>query len=317
MSEKIGLPRGLLFYKYEDLVVPYFDELGCEVVVSPETNKGILKKGIDRSIDESCLSVKIFLGHVDALIGKADYIFVPRVACLRHREEMCTKFLGLPDIIRNTFDDVKLLECDVDMNSNKHQMMEFIKMGVRLGNNPIKCFRAYTRARKNYQSKVYEKAVKQAKLLDIDGIKILVVSHPYTTYDAFLGKPITKYLKSQGVVLLYSDSTGYDFRQKEKPGLSETIYWTFHKEFLAAIEKYRKDVQGILFLSTFPCGPDSLVIDLCQKKIKEIPVVVITLDEQQGDAGLKTRLESFVDILKIKNENKSKLPAYGQLLGSY
>ena len=64
---------------------------------------------------------------------------------------------------------------------------------------------------------------------------------------------------------------------------------------------YKDKVDGIIFLVTFPCGPDALVVNLCQNKIKR-PMITIILDELQGEAGLKTRLESFVDIIKYKKE---------------
>ena len=89
--------------------------------------------------------------------------------------------------------------------------------------------------------------------------------------------------------------------------ISRDLYWTYNKELLGAIEFYRKKIDGIVFLMVFPCGPDALVVNLCQNKINDLPISVITLDELEGDAGLKTRLESFADILKIKkakNEEK-------------
>ncbi len=52
----------------------------------------------------------------------------------------------------------------------------------------------------------------------------------------------------------------------------------------------------------FPCGPDALVIELCKLKIKNIPSVILVLDELQAEIGLITRLESFIDILRIKRK---------------
>ena len=52
-------------------------------------------------------------------------------------------------------------------------------------------------------------------------------------------------------------------------------------------------------MSAFPCGPDSMVNDLLTRKLQELPILVLTLDAQDGSAGLETRLESFVDILDV------------------
>ena len=83
---KIGIPRALLYHKYHKLWQSFFEELGCQTVVSPQTNKKILEKGANLAIDESCLSLKIFLGHVDYLKDKADYIFIPHIVSL-HKEK--------------------------------------------------------------------------------------------------------------------------------------------------------------------------------------------------------------------------------------
>lgn len=48
--------------------------------------------------------------------------------------------------------------------------------------------------------------------------------------------------------------------------------------------------------------PDSLVNELCLRKIKDIPMLNIVIDEHQGEAGLQTRIESFIDVIKAKKE---------------
>ena len=53
-------------------------------------------------------------------------------------------------------------------------------------------------------------------------------------------------------------------------------------------------------LSVFPCGPDSMVNDMIIRKFSGTPILNIVLDDQDGTAGLETRLESFIDILKFK-----------------
>ena len=41
---KIGIPRGLYYYKYNILWKEFFKELGCDIIVSPETNFEILQQ---------------------------------------------------------------------------------------------------------------------------------------------------------------------------------------------------------------------------------------------------------------------------------
>lgn len=76
----IGLPRALLYFRYEILWKNFFTSLGMKIIVREPTNKELLGLGLETAIDESCLSAKIYLGHVQSLIGKCDYILVPRIS---------------------------------------------------------------------------------------------------------------------------------------------------------------------------------------------------------------------------------------------
>ena len=94
---KIGLPKALLYYKYNVLWRTFFEELGFEVVESVNTNNEIIETGKKLTVDEACLSLKIFMGHVNYLVDKVDYILVPRIVCLKKGEKTCTNFYALYD----------------------------------------------------------------------------------------------------------------------------------------------------------------------------------------------------------------------------
>jgi predicted nucleotide-binding protein (sugar kinase/HSP70/actin superfamily) len=290
----IGIPRALLYHKYGRFWCEFFRQLGCKTVISIPTNKDILSRGVAHSIDETCLSVKIYLGHVDWLIGKCDLIFIPRYAALRSGEELCTKFRGMYDIVNNTFENAPLLTCNITHERN--EMWEFIKIGMRLHKTAPRALLAYLRAKR-----VAKTPVAAAPKNDTD-LRILIVAHPYTTYDYFLGHPIVKFLQDNRVGVIYADTVDGQSARDKAGAVSAGLYWSYHKELLGAIEQYKDKVNGLLFLSTFPCGPDSLFVDFCIHYYKDLPAVVIMLDEQTGDAGIRTRLESFIDILRMRKE---------------
>ena len=97
---KIGIPRALLYYRYGVLWKNFFETLGCNVVLSPETNREILEIGINNTIDECCLSYKIYIGHVLYLRDICDYILVTRVCDYGRKDKVCTRLNG-------TYDDIK------------------------------------------------------------------------------------------------------------------------------------------------------------------------------------------------------------------
>jgi predicted nucleotide-binding protein (sugar kinase/HSP70/actin superfamily) len=213
--------------------------------------------------------------------------------------------MGLNDIVRNTFPGIKIIEYTIDEAGFKKEWLSMISLGTKLTKNPVKSIRAYLKARNGYKKEKNERLKFQLeKIKNRDKSKplILIVSHPYTTYDNFLGKPITDFLDKQEADVIYSDIVDIDLARTLSGKIAKDLYWTFHKELIGAVEFYREYVDGIIFLMTFPCGPDSLMINLCQMKLKDIPNALITLDELQAEAGLKTRLESFIDILKIRKK---------------
>ena len=67
-----------------------------------------------------------------------------------------------------------------------------------------------------------------------------------------------------------------------------------------AIMLLKDKVDGIVLISAYPCGPDALVNDMLIRKINGIPVLQLTLDAQEGTAGVETRIESFIDIIQYQ-----------------
>ena len=306
----MGIPRALLYHKYGKLWEVFFRELGVRTVLSPETNKEIVARGARLSIDESCLSVKIFGGHVDWLKDKADVIFIPNVACLHRKEEMCVKFMALVDISRNIFPGIKIVEYTVNAENFQTEFAGMMRLGIALTRNPAKTLMAYYKAkgesRRLIREKNQEQALKLEEIKKNGKLSILIASHPYTTYDNFLGRPILDCLGKLGAQIIYSDRIDSGLAKKLSVNISETLYWSYHKELLGAVDYYRSHVDGIVFLTTFPCGPDALAVTLCQSKLVNVPSIIITLDELESRIGLQTRLESFIDVINLKKWRKKK-----------
>ena len=74
MSIKIGIPRGLFYFYYYPLWLKFFEMLETEVILSDRTSKSIVNDGVRNSVDEACLPVKIYHGHVINLKDRVDYL---------------------------------------------------------------------------------------------------------------------------------------------------------------------------------------------------------------------------------------------------
>lgn len=298
----IGIPRALLYHRYGVLWATFFEGLGCRVVLSPHSNRRILERGIALAVDETCLPLKVFLGHVEALRGRADYILVPRVESLRKDEQACVKLMAAYDIAANSVEGVELIGYSVDVPRREYEFVELLKLGWRFSHNPSRLLRAYRAAKRAQAADERRRAREEEVRLAGDGLKILVVGHSYNLYDETVGLPLVNYLEKLGVTVISSEDVDRGDALPAARKLSRDVYWTFNIEQLAAVERCRDRVDGIIFVVTFPCGPDSLVTELCARAISEPPLVTIVLDESQAEAGLRTRLESFIDIVRMRRE---------------
>lgn len=301
-SATIGLPRGMLYYRYAPLWRAFFQELGLETVASGPTDREILEQGTALAIDEACLSLKIYLGHVAALVGKCDQILVPRVSNFGRHRNMCTRFEALPDLVRNVFRDAgqEFLSYNVDVLAGAEEADAFLELGRTLDVPAKEARRAYRSAKRAEQAQFKARVQRQEQLCRREGLKVLIAGHSYVIEDPYIGKAVTGYLKSAGVIPLRADLVDRDGALKRSRELSATCKWEISREILGGIAQHRGDVDGIILLSAFPCGPDAMVNELITRRVREVPLLNLVLDSQTGTAGVETRLESFIDIIRFK-----------------
>ena len=136
---KAGIPKGLLYYKYHPFLITFFAELGAEVITSEDTNKDILNLGVKYCVDEACLPIKIFHGHVASIKDKCDFIVLPRIMQLKKNEFICPKFCGLPEMVLNSIDNMPDAVADPMYFLSKNSLYQWAKTaGSKITNNPYR-----------------------------------------------------------------------------------------------------------------------------------------------------------------------------------
>lgn len=300
---RIGIPRGFLYYRYYILWKTFFEGLGCTLILSPITNKDIIEDGKNLSVDEACLPSKIYLGHIKYLSNKCDYILVPRICNYGKGNRVCMKFNGIYDVVHNLFPDIYILNYNIDNLKFRYEFFGFIKMGFKINKNLFKIIYYYIKGK--FREKEYNLSLirNQINILRSNKLKILIVAHPYVIYDEYLGTSITKFFKDNDVDILYSDRLDRKESIYYAKEFSSTLYFLYSKEIVGSAFYYKDVIDGIIFLTSFPCGPDSLVNELAIRKLEGIPIINIIVDESISTAGLITRLESFIDIVKARRDN--------------
>lgn len=293
----IGVPKGLLYYKYYPFYTRFFKDLGAKIIVSPDTNKEILNDGIKYCVDEACLPVKIFHGHISYLSDKCDIVFVPRIMQIRKKEYICPKFCGLPEMIKNSVPSISgVIEEPIYAYSKKRLYQWANKVGktITKDNKVIK---------KAFENALNEQINYNAGIIDENyNLKIALVGHPYNIYDKFINMNIMEKLNNLGVGVITEDSICEDILNNETSSLFKKPFWSFASKSygFASYGTENEIFNGIIYLSSFACGIDSVVIELIKEKIGNFPLLVLKLDEHTGEAGLETRVEAFVDMLERK-----------------
>lgn len=292
----IGIPRSLFYYRYSTLIKTFFNELDIDYIISDPSNKKTLEDGIKLAPSEACISLKLFLGHIKNLEDRCDYILVPRIASIKKDEKVCTNFYLLYDLVSNLFTK-NILDINIDETNCKHEKSAFIELGLYLGFSFNRVSSAYKKAKEKVRKVKNKQMTKQLALLNDNKKKVLLVGHSYNIYDEFIGKPIIDILKNNNIDII--DANIFDEKEVDKYSnmISSDNYFTLNKELMSGTEKYKDNVDGIILISCFPCGPDSICNELIQRSITSKPIINLIIDEETGPVGLITRLESFIDII--------------------
>ncbi len=292
---KIGIPRALLYYYYKDIWTTFFDELDIPYIISPKTNKKIIKLGNKYSADEMCQSMKIFIGHAISLENKCDYLLIPRIENFKCNNQTCTNFLSLYDLINSTTHK-QILNYNIDLEKGDTLKKGLFNIGLKLGKNKKEIKLAYKKAMKTYKINKNSSIKENIKKLGSDKLKILIVSHAYNTYDEMIGRDIIKYLEKNNIEIIYCDKFDEKKAENLSKSYSKDLYFKYNKDNIGALKICENNINGVIFLSSFPCGPDSITNELVMRKIN-IPYINLVIDDNSSFLSLETRLESFIDMI--------------------
>ena len=132
-------------------------------------------------------------------------------------------------------------------------------------------------------------------------ISIALISHGYNIFDERTSMKIFDKLEKMDVKVYSSLQLSNEQMDDGIKALGQEMYWANEREMTGAAGHYLKDIKidGLITLTAFGCGPDSLMIERITRQAKRFnkPLLNLTIDEQTGEAGFITRLEAFVDML--------------------
>jgi predicted CoA-substrate-specific enzyme activase len=303
-AEIIGVPRALLTHTLYPLFQTFFKELGFNVVLSDiDDDKELMTNA------PFCYPVQVLHGAMVDLIKKdIKTIFLPHVHNMpKHKDAVECTFCPItqasPYIIDQAFKDVKLLNPVLDFMYGYHDEESLIDMAIKeLNVSKQQAKDAYKKA-VNKQIEIEqhflelgEKTLKQ--LEETEEIGVLLLGRSYNAFPPETSLLIPKKLASMGVTVI-----PFDFLETDG---DTNLTWYFSNYVKTAIDlTVKKDNLFVLYINSFSCTLDSFFQNYVRSEMHNKPYLFLELDAHTADAGIQTRLEAFLEI--IKNYRASKL----------
>ena len=322
-KQTIGIPRAISYYGNYPFYYGFFTSLGLEIVISDKTTSKIINEGCKYVVSDTCLPVKVYVGHVVNLIEKGcDTIFVPSLQASAYKVNNCSKIRGLPEIIRNVIDKpIRIIDPEINKTegisfkdfcrkaANEFGIYEehLIDNAVKNGWNVYNNFRAMTLSGLSFNVAL-ENAIKGniiTKSIEVvKPLSVVIMAHGYNLFDERVSMNLIKKLDKMGVKAYTSLNISREAAEEAINELGEIQYWANELELTGTAAHYmlNQKIDGIIALSAFGCGPDSLMVEEIQYHAKErnMPMIHLNIDEHTGEAGYLTRIEAFVDMLVRK-----------------
>ena len=326
----IGVPRAISYFSNYPFYYGYFTALGLDIVLSDRTTSGIISEGAKYVVSDTCLPIKVFVGHVINLLNKGcENIFVPSLQASAYKINNCSKIRGLPEIIRNVINQpINIIDSEINKTEgisfkdfcldiahkfniyDENTITNAIEKGWKVYNNFHKLALSGYQFEEALNSAISENIVYKPSVKAVKPLSVVIMAHGYNLFDERISLRLIKKLEKMGVQVYTSLNVSREDALESIKALGEIQYWANELELTGTAAYYmlKNNIDGIIALSAFGCGPDSLMVEEIQYHAKErsMPIIHLNIDEHTGEAGFVTRIEAFVDMLMRKKRKNTK-----------
>ncbi len=306
----VGFPRAMYFYERFPFWKAFLSATGFSVKVSPRTDKGIAREGLEKTVAEPCYPIQVAHGHVASLLREGvDFLFVPNVinseTVHTHTEShFCPWGQTLPFLLASVpawekelrqkllsptvrfRDDERLLvedlfECFGPLGVSRREIRE----GVRAG----------WREQKAFQRFLLDRGASAVREVEAHGAHaVLLLGRPYNLYDRDVNLNIPAKLRDQyGTNVIPLDFLPVD--EIDIRDLHENMFWNYGRKLVAAARwASSRPRYHLVYVTNFKCGPDSFIRHFVSRASGS-PFLTLQFDGHGNDAGYMTRCEAYLD----------------------
>ncbi len=306
---RIGMPRIFFFHDFFPFWITLLSEIGFKVELSSETNRNVIKNGIESILAESCFPHKVAHGHIkDLLDREIDAILIPSFINFNNggdsmRGLACPYVQTIPYFTNLAFrnNGVKILRPVIDMELGTKIFLGEIHRALKAFRVSKKAVeKAFVKAEKAQQEFIYKIKRRGREILETLSEKtIVIVGRSYNAFDPGLNMEIPRKLSSLGIF-----SIPMDYLPIENVDIESAwpnMYWRSGQNILKAAEIIRKNPNLFaIYIGNFACGPDSFIQRYFKETMRDKPFLQIEIDEHSANAGIITRCEAFLDSIRAR-----------------
>jgi len=319
-SKTIGINKSFLVNTYYPLYHHFFSHLGFRVLL-PEVSE---QEGVDRARAPFCYPAEIAHGFLSHLLKrKPDYLFLPQLKGLYvekgyRQSTTCPLSQGEPYYLTSAFKDQetfreliskkKVIKPVIDFSGGYEAAGDaFVMMGEKLGCGRRKARRTFAHALKIQRMVTGE--MKEAGLEFLRELErepkryaAVIFGRSYNAFVSEANMGIPQKFASRGVAAI-----PFDFLPFEEEEADDGMYWSAGQMILKGARFVERHPQLFgCYMTNFSCGPDSFLVGYFRTIMGRKPFLILELDSHVADAGLETRIEAFMDIIKNYRELSRK-----------
>jgi predicted CoA-substrate-specific enzyme activase len=304
----VGIPLALHSLEWGIFWSHLFAQLGFTVVLSPRTNNRLILAGVESMTAETCFPVKVFHGHVQYLLDRAQYLFLPNVIdmptpqvketgffcpLVESSQYMVRAALNIPDqrLIRPT---LYLKDGPEHLGESFHKSLP---EAMRLGRVDLE--RAVQKAwdrQSAFRRKLLQRGEEVVQQMAPGEALWVVTGRPYNLHDERSNLQLGRQLAKLGILAL-----PMDYLKVDGEDLSDfpRMYWGQGAKILRTAKRIARSPNWFgVHLTNFSCGADSFIEHFYRHILREKPSLILELDEHSAVAGVLTRIEAYQNVVK-------------------
>ncbi len=311
-AKVVGINRSFHTHFLFPLYFTFFDELGCKVVLPTE----VRQSGIDKGMTSFCLAGQIALGMFEDLLEnhKPDFIFMPHLKDIHVSEQeeyrlefqtTCMFLQGEPWYQKATFlkdrPNAPILLAPIInlMEGYGAEQEKWVEMAVGMGFKAEDALRAHEVAVAKQLAFIAATKAEGRRILaeierDPTRIAVVFFGHPYSAFADEANKGVPSKFASRGIELI-----PFDFLEYEKEDNYRNTYWEMGQRIIKAGRIVQRHPQLFATYQTnFLCAIDSMMVAHFRDLMGQKPSLTIEVDSHTADAGVNTRIEAFMDVVR-------------------